>query len=190
SYYGVTWSPIGVATEYLKPALVVRDYRKQEIASLSEVNPIIIDGKQYEESYTSGGAADLPDAFYGIVRNLDYKTLRHPGHYQWVKDLISNNPSSNTAGWLQEQLLKYVPVLEDDKVIVFVTVRGYDEKGYLQTMEKSFEVEPIEVGPYKLKAIQSTTAAPMAECARMLLLGNYQGLVLQSQIKPEKFMSG
>lgn len=190
SYYAVTWSPIGVATEYLKPALVVRDYKKKEIASLSEVNPIIINGKLYEESYTSGGAADLPDAFDGIVRNLDYKTLRHPGHYQWVKDLINSNPSSDTTGWLQQQLLKFVPVLEEDKVIVFVTVRGYDEKGFLQTMEKSYEVAPIKVGTYKLKAIQSTTAAPMAECARMLLLGDYKGLILQSQLDADKFLNG
>lgn len=190
SFYGVTWSPIGVATEYLKPAIVVRDYKKQEMASLSEVLPIIIDGQLYEESYTSGGAADLPDAFNGIVRNLDYKTLRHPGHYQWVKDLINNSPSANSADWLQQQLLKQVPVLEDDKVIVYVTVRGYDENGFLQSMEKSYQVLPIQVGPHKLKAIQSTTAAPMAECARLLLLGDYSGLVLQSQMDTEKFLHG
>jgi len=190
SYYGVTWSPIGVATEYLKPAIVVRDYKKREQQSLSEVHSIIIDGQLYEESFTSGGAADLPDAFNGMVRNLDYKTLRHPGHYQWVKDLIDSNPAAEGAEWLQQQLLKQVPVLEDDKVIVYVTVRGYDESGFLQSVEKSYHVSPIRVGKHKLKAIQATTAAPMAECARLLLLGNYRGLLLQSQIDSEKFLTG
>ena len=46
---------------------------------------VVIDGITYEEDLTSGGAADLPAALEGRVRNLDYKTLRYPGHYAWVE---------------------------------------------------------------------------------------------------------
>jgi hypothetical protein len=63
-YYGFTWSPVGVATEYLKDTIVLR-LRKTTVPSLSERATIIIDGRTYEEDLTSGGAADLPDALSG-----------------------------------------------------------------------------------------------------------------------------
>jgi hypothetical protein len=71
-------SPVGVATEYLKDTIVLRDYVKTTLPSLSERANIIIDGITYEEDLTSGGAADLPDALSGKVCSLDYKTLRYP----------------------------------------------------------------------------------------------------------------
>jgi len=38
-YYGFTWSPVGVATKYLKDTLVLRDYKKIRVPSLSEKLP-------------------------------------------------------------------------------------------------------------------------------------------------------
>ena len=73
-FYGFTWSPVGVATEYLKDTLVLRDYKKTRLPALSERASIVIDGIAYEEDLTSGGAADLPDALAGKEGSLDYKT--------------------------------------------------------------------------------------------------------------------
>ena len=87
-FYGWTWSPVGVATEYVKPAVAVRNNRTVELPSLSERATLIVDGVTYEEDLTSGGAADLPGALGEKVRNLDYKTLRFPGHYSWVDGLL------------------------------------------------------------------------------------------------------
>ncbi|MFZ2283045.1 MAG: saccharopine dehydrogenase NADP-binding domain-containing protein, partial [Lutibacter sp.] len=47
-YYGFTWSPVGVATEYLKDAIVLRDFKKTNLPALSERATIIIDGIAYE----------------------------------------------------------------------------------------------------------------------------------------------
>ncbi|HEX9601574.1 MAG TPA: saccharopine dehydrogenase NADP-binding domain-containing protein, partial [Mariniflexile sp.] len=60
-YYGFTWSPVGVATEYIKETEVIRNYKKTIRPSLSERDSIIINGTTYEADLTSGGAADLPD---------------------------------------------------------------------------------------------------------------------------------
>jgi saccharopine dehydrogenase-like NADP-dependent oxidoreductase len=43
-FYGFTWSPVGVATEYLKDTVVIRDFKESTLASLSERAHIIIDG--------------------------------------------------------------------------------------------------------------------------------------------------
>jgi saccharopine dehydrogenase-like NADP-dependent oxidoreductase len=41
-----------------------------------------------------------------------------------------------------------------------------------------------------LRAIQTTTAAPLCEAAMMLLSNKYKGVVLQSQINAQEFLSG
>src|SRR6185295_18164075 len=47
-YYGFTWSSIGVATEYVEPATVLRDFKKTTRPSLSDVRTLLIDGIAYE----------------------------------------------------------------------------------------------------------------------------------------------
>jgi saccharopine dehydrogenase-like NADP-dependent oxidoreductase len=59
-FYGFTWSPIGVATEYVKSSRVIRDYQVTEMPALSDRETIIIGGRTFEADLTSGGAADLP----------------------------------------------------------------------------------------------------------------------------------
>jgi len=190
-FYGFTWSPIGVATEYLKDCVVVRNGKKRLLPALSEHAKIIIDGVTYEDNLTSGGAADLPDHFEGKVRTLDYKTLRYPGHYQWVKNTIARIPDNDEhTEKLQEIMLNTIPSVEDDIVIVYASVKGRDSKEILRAIEGSYRIEPVNIGTKTLRAIQATTAAPLCEAAYMLLMGNWQGPVFQSQIDPNEFMNG
>lgn len=190
-FYGFTWSPVGVATEYLKDALVVRDYKTSAVAALSDCETIIIDNVTYEDNLTSGGAADLPQALQGKVRNLDYKTLRYPGHYQWVKDVVSSIPKGeDKIAKLQEVMQSVIPSVEDDVVIVYSSVQGKDANGVLRAVQQAYRIEPMLVGKKTLRAIQTTTAAPLAESARMLLTGKWKGVVFQSMIDPVEFMNG
>ena len=57
-------------------------------------------------------------------------------------------------------------------------------------MEKSIHVYPSMVGKHKLRAIQTTTAAPLCEAAMLLLTGKYKGPVFQSQIDTHSFLNG
>jgi saccharopine dehydrogenase-like NADP-dependent oxidoreductase len=192
-YYGFTWSPIGVATEYLKPAVVVRDGHTTTRRSLTDLRELRIKGLIFEEALTSGGAADLPEALAGRVRNMDYKTLRYPGHWRWVKATLENfspDEEENREKRLQETMEREVPTVHDDLVVIYADVEGRDAQGRRQRLETSRIVEPCIVGGRKLKAIQATTAAGLAESARLLLSGEHQGVVLQSQIDAEDFMYG
>jgi saccharopine dehydrogenase-like NADP-dependent oxidoreductase len=191
-YYGFTWSSIGVATEYVKPSIVVRDGQRTEAPSLSGLETILLNGVVYEEALTSGGAADLPLALAGRVRSLDYKTLRYPGHYGWVKGLLEKTPEgSDPAGYLLKAMEEVVPFVEDDRVVIYAAVEGKDSEGTLRRMEKLQLIPPIRVGARTLKAIQATTAAGLAESARFLLTeGHKGGVCLQSQIDPDHFMAG
>ncbi len=190
-FYGFTWSPIGVATEYVKSSRVIRKYKITEKPALSSRETIIIGARTYEADLTSGGAADLPDFFAGKAKNLDYKTLRYVGHYDWVESLIRKLPKDeNLPQVLQDVMLEAVPSVEDDLVLVHASVDGFDAKGRRRMIEKAFFVEPLELNGKHLRAIQTTTAAPLCESATMLLTGKYKGVVLQSQIAPDEFLQG
>ena len=190
-FYGFTWSPIGVATEYVKNSRVIRDYKIGEAPALSAREQIIIDGCTYEADLTSGGAADLPDFFEGKARSLDYKTLRYVGHYGWVESIKNNiNANGNLPAALEKAMLETIPSVEDDIVLVHASVDGFDSAGRRRMLEDAYFVEPLTIDGKSLRAIQTTTAAPLCESAMMLLSGKYKGVVLQSRIDPDEFMSG
>lgn len=191
-FYGFTWSSIGVATEYVEPATVVRDYEITTAPSLSDLEPVLIDGELYEEALTSGGAADLPACFSGRIRHLDYKTLRYPGHYQWVRSLLAEADAQgkDRAHYLLQRMETAVPFVDDDVVVIHAAVEGCGADGVLHRLEETRKVPPRRVGARTLKAIQATTAAGLAESARLLLLDEPRGVVLQSQIDTQRFLHG
>ena len=189
-FYAFTWSTVGVATEYVKDAVAVRDYQKCVAPSLSDRETLIINGATFEADLTSGGAADLPEALAGRVRDLDYKTLRYPGHYAWVAQKLQTRRDNDPIEYLQNTMEAYIPAVEDDLVMVYASVQGPDSKGARRALEKSYRILPIELAGHRLRAIQTTTAAPLAECANMLLTGNYRGIVLQSQLNAADFLNG
>jgi saccharopine dehydrogenase-like NADP-dependent oxidoreductase len=190
-FYGFTWSPVGVATLYIKPAKIVRDFKMTVKASLTERSKIILHGIEYEEDLTSGGAADLPEALAGKTRNLDYKTIRYPRHYNWVEGILKQIPhGEDRVEQLQAIMEQSIPATDEDLVVIYASVSGKDHQGRLRILEKYFLIKPLEVAGKTMRAIQATTAAGLVECARLLLSNQYSGCILQSQIKPEDFLEG
>lgn len=191
-FYAFTWSPIGVATEYVKDSVIVKDHEIAKVASLSNKQELVLDGIRYEDNFTSGGVADFPDAFKQNIKNITYKTLRHLGHYDWVQSqLIEIGHVEKPSKILEKRMLEQIPTVENDHIIIYCRVKGNDSDGRLRAIDKVIHVYPQKVGNKTLRAIQSTTAAPLCECARMLLSGEMKtGINLQSQIDPESFIKG
>jgi saccharopine dehydrogenase-like NADP-dependent oxidoreductase len=46
-----------------------------------------LDGVNYEAFSTSGGIGSLCETLEGTVRNLNYKTVRYPGHRDMIQML-------------------------------------------------------------------------------------------------------
>lgn len=190
-YYGFTWSPVGVATEYLKDCIVIRNYNKTSLPALSERAYIIINGIGYEEDLTSGGAADLPDALSGKVKHLDYKTLRHPGHYTWVgKQLKTLKNSKDHISGLQEIMQTEIPHIEDDQIVLYAAVAGKDATGKFYRQEIAKHIKPQQIGKHTLRAIQTSTATPLIQAITWLLDTKTKGVVLQSQLDATAFLKG
>ncbi|MBI2659538.1 saccharopine dehydrogenase NADP-binding domain-containing protein [Candidatus Woesearchaeota archaeon] len=203
-FYGYTWSKIGVANEYVHPARVIINGGVQQVPSLSQMSEVTINGRVFQDDFTSGGTADLPEALVGKVDNLHYRTLRHPGHYNWVDALLTGIKARmpRSLSWegknrllareLEREMSRVLPsdFVEDDMVVVHVSVAGRNSGGQPREMKQEYTIFPQTIGGKRLRAIQATTAAGLAESARLLLTGEYKGVVTQSMINPREFMSG
>jgi hypothetical protein len=91
---------------------------------------------------------------------------------------------------LEKIMLEQVPSVDDDLVLAHASVEGFDASGRRRMNEKAYFVEPLELNGKQLRAIQTTTAAPLCESAMMLLTGALKGVVLQSKIDPAEFLNG
>jgi lysine 6-dehydrogenase len=79
--YQIVYSLEGVLDYYTTRSWVVRDGRRQEVAALSEVERVDVDGVgELEAFHTAGGLSTMAWRYEGAVPTMEYKTLRYPGH--------------------------------------------------------------------------------------------------------------
>ena len=98
--------------------------------------------------------------------------------------------AENRIKALENIMLENIPSVEDDVVVVYASVEGKDTQGRLRRKEKSYKITPSYVGNQRLRAIQTTTAAPLCEVAYMLLTHQWKGTILQSQLSTVDFLNG
>lgn len=192
-FYARTWSGIGVAVEYVKPSVVIREGKRVELPSLSERETLILRGMVLEADLTSGGAASTPEFFEGKVQHLDYKTLRWPGHYTWVQtflDGLSDLPEEEKIHQLHRYLVEHVPIVEDDWVLVYVSVSGQDATGAYRMIDRFVDVTPGVWGGHRLTAIQATTTAAALQAIDLLLTQELQGIIFQTDLPPDAYLGG
>lgn len=80
--YQITFSVSGLVNEYLGEADVLRGGEPARVPTLSELEELELPQPlgTCEAFTTSGATSTLPRSFRGRLRELDYKTVRYPGH--------------------------------------------------------------------------------------------------------------
>src|SRR5205085_10659591 len=124
--YNLTWSTDGLINEYCNPCEAIRDGERIETPALEEIEHFSLDGTEYEAFNTSGGLGTLCDTLEGKVENLNYKTVRYPGHRDIVKMLVRDLQlgQADRRHILKEVLEASIPITKQDVVLVFVSVCG------------------------------------------------------------------
>src|SRR3569623_281268 len=122
--YNMTWSTDGVINEYIEPCEAIVDGVRRETPAMEELEHLSIDGVTYEAFNTSGGLGTLPETLDGKVRNLNYRTMRYPGHCAIMKVLLSDLGLRHRRDVLKDIMDTALPTTEQDVVIIFVTVTG------------------------------------------------------------------
>lgn len=181
--YNLTWSTDGVINEYCEPCEAIIDGKRREAPALEEREEFSLDGVTYEAFNTSGGLGALCETLEGKVRNLNYKTIRYPGHAAIMKALLHDLDLRNRRPVLKDILENAVPATLQDVVIVFVTVSGLKTGRLMQeTYVQRVFGRPI-AGRMRC-AIQVTTASAVCAALDLLAEGRLppQGLVRQEDI--------
>ncbi len=88
--YNLTWSTDGVINEYCEPCEAIVDGLPRQTRALEENEAFSLDGVTYEAFNTSGGLGTLCETLAGKVRNLNYRTIRYPGHAAIMKALLND----------------------------------------------------------------------------------------------------
>lgn len=188
--YNLTWSTDGLINEYCNACESVRDGVRGEVPALEEVEHFALDGTAYEAFNTSGGLGTLCDTLEGRVENLNYKTVRYPGHRDIVKMLVRDLRLGLRRDILKDVLETAIPITLQDVVLIFVTVSGWRD-GLLTQESFAKKIYAREIGGKMLSAIQITTAAGICAMCDLLATGKLpqKGFVRQEECRLSDFLA-
>ena len=181
--YSLTWSTEGLINEYGNPCEAISDGRRIEAAPLEGLEEIEIDGTLYEAFNTSGGLGSLGETYGSRVRNMDYKTMRYPGHCSQMRLLMNDLKLNHDRSTLKRILENAVPQTLQDVVVIYVAVTGTQD-GELREENYVNKVYPQKIARRLWSAIQVTTASGI--CAVVDLVLNSRGR-LRGFVRQEDF---
>ena len=188
--YNLTWSTDGVINEYCEPCEAIVDGQLRQTRALEELESFALDGVTYEAFNTSGGLGTLCETLAGRVRNLNYRTIRYPGHAAIMKALLNDLRLRDRRELLRDILENAVPATLQDVVIVFVTVSGR-KGGHLVQETYANKIYARQIGGHMLSAIQITTASSLCAVLDLLAEGRLPtvGFVRQEEIALADFLA-
>jgi len=168
--YQLAFNPVGLINEYAEPCEVLHNgvfATEEPLTGLERIEwePF----GTLEAFHTAGGSSSLPVIFAGKVAELDYKTLRFPGHAAPFRAMLEvglfDEATQTETGVaprdvLLEALSDHLPAGGDDLVLVRVWARRGDQTiGY----------EIVDRNDDKFSALARTTAFPATALAHLIL---------------------
>lgn len=158
--YGLTWSTEGVVNQYARPCYGVVDGNERVLAPLSDEEIIKIDGLTYEAFNTSGGVGSMIDTYKGKLRNIDYKSIRYPGHCAKMRFLMNDMKLSQDLDQLCKIMDNALPRINQDMVLIYVAVDGV-RKGLSAERHFAQKYPSKKMFEKRFSALQLTTATSL-----------------------------
>ncbi|KEJ87870.1 saccharopine dehydrogenase C-terminal domain-containing protein [Sulfitobacter donghicola] len=188
--YAFNWSPEGVVNEYLNDCEVIEGGERKWVSPMEWVEDIYIDGVKLEAFTTSGGLGTMCDTYLGKVGNIDYKSMRYPGHVQQMNFFFHELLMRDRRAEAGEILVAAKPPVEDDVVYVHAAAEGH-VNGRLERREFVRGYRPIEVAGKRRTAIAWTTAGSVVAIIEMVRDGKLpkNGFLKQEDIPLDGFLS-
>jgi saccharopine dehydrogenase-like NADP-dependent oxidoreductase len=151
-------------------------------APLEGLEEIEIDGTAYEAFNTSGGLGSLADTYGKQCEQINYKTMRYPGHCLQMRLLMNDLKLNQDRATLKRILENAVPQTLQDVVIVYAAVAGKQD-GQLREENYVNKIYPQVIAGRLWSAIQVTTAAGITAVVDLVLANprKYKGFVTQEQ---------
>lgn len=187
--YNLTWSTDGLINEYCNPCEVIHQGERTNAMPLEGLEEFSLDGVRYEAFHTSGGLGTLCATLEGKVRELNYKTIRYPGHRELMQFLLAELRLNERRDLLKQILESAVPVTFQDVVVVLCSVTG-QRRGQLVQLTDVRKIYSQSIGEEAWSGIQITTAASICAVVDLFLQGKLpaQGFIRQEQILLDDFL--
>jgi saccharopine dehydrogenase-like NADP-dependent oxidoreductase len=187
--YAFNWSPEGVVNEYLNDCEVIEDGERKWVSPLEWLETIVIHGVQLEAFTTSGGLGTMCETYGGRVENLDYKTIRYPGHAKLMNFFFHELLMRKDRKKAGEILVHAKPPVTEDVVYVHASAEGW--KGEALSRDEFVRAYyPVEIAGRKWRAISWTTAASACAVVEMVSNGSLpgKGFLKQEEIPLSEFL--
>jgi lysine 6-dehydrogenase len=173
--YAKFFNPHGLLNEYWNDCVVVENGKTKKVEGMTGVERLRFAGiGELEAFHTSGGIGRLPQTLKGRARNMDYKTIRYPGHcekFRVFQELSLDAETMTLDGReiplrdvLVARLNETLPEEKRDVVLMRIDVEG---KGRRRRLELVDRFDPRS----GLTAMQRTTAFSLSGVVQQLASG-------------------
>jgi saccharopine dehydrogenase-like NADP-dependent oxidoreductase len=186
--YYLSWSTAGLINEYCQVGEALHDGKRITTLPLDGQERLTIDGVEYEAFNTSGGVATMCETFAGKVGQLNYKTMRYPGHRDLMKFLLQDLNLAAQQEVLTKIFDQEVPLTDHDVVVFYVSAVGTIDG---ELVQRSFvkKMRGETVNGRRLSAIQLTTAAGIVAVLELFAKGRLaKGFVKQESVMLPEFV--
>lgn len=196
--YALFFSTEGLINEYVEDATIIKEGKLLRVPSLVDLEELEFPAPfgKMEAFNTSGGVSTLPATLGNNVRNLDYKTIRYPGHCAKIKllkdlGLMDSNPIQVNHDKVSPRAVlaalfdQKLPREEPDVVLVRVEVSGTRKGEEITVQWECIDYMDDATG---LSAMMRMTAFPVSIIAQMIARGQISdhGSLYQELSVPRK----
>ena len=196
--YKLVFSVHGLINEYVEPCVKIQSGEVVTVDPMVGVEELEFPAPfgKLEAFNTSGGTSTLPQTYLGKVKNLDYKTIRYPGHAAQFKLLMDlglteskpvkvGNDTVVPRDLLAQNLTKVLTMEGRDAVLVRVTVKGI--KGG-NPKEIQYQIVDYGDASNNITAMMRLTSYPISVIAQMMTEGKIteKGAVPQELAVPTR----
>lgn len=187
--YALNWSPEGVINEYINDCEVIRMGERQFVPALEGLETILINGLVLEAFTTSGGLGTMCETYAGRVQELNYKTMRYPGHGEQMRFLLNELYLKHDRELAGKILKNALPAVDEDVVFVHAAVEGL-KGGKLSRDEYVRAYPAMAIDGQHWRAISWTTAASVSAVVEMVRDGALpqRGFLKQEEIPFAAFL--
>ncbi|MFC1743959.1 saccharopine dehydrogenase family protein [Candidatus Riflebacteria bacterium] len=201
--YKLVFSIKGVINQYKEKTFCIKNWKIREINSLSGLENLFFPEPfgRLEAFNTSGGISTLPHTLSGKVRNLNFKTIRYPGHCKGIKlmrdlgffdedKIILKGVSVSKRETIEAILEKKLTNQDKDCSLVRVDILGkYERKNYLNR----FQIIDYFDESSGLTSMMRMTGFPVSIIAQMLSRNKIRKIGVKPQeeaVPPAAFIKG
>lgn len=122
--YGLIWNLDGLMAEYTQPCTAIIEGERVALPALSGREEFTFDGQTYEAFLTAGSIEGLASLVAPRARNLVFRTIRYPGHLDYMLLLLDDLGLRARRDLLGTVLRNGLPAGGADVVLIQVGASG------------------------------------------------------------------